>query len=146
MLDVIAFPGGHDSRIVQPHISPDMRAHYDALAGGRLVLPRCNACRRVRFPATPACMWCAQVGLEWIDASGRGRVHSWVRYHRAYLPAFEPLVPYEVLAVELEEGPVLFGRLVTKGAPRIGQPVRAVAERWADGFCGLAFELMGETT
>jgi uncharacterized OB-fold protein len=142
MLKITDFPGGHDSRTVRPNITADSRPHHDGLAEGRLMLPRCAACQRVAFPATPLCTWCGSESIRWFAAAGTGRVHSWVRYHRAYLPEFAPLVPYVVLAVRLDEGPVLFGRLLAAdAAPRIDGPARAVVERWADGFCGLAFEL-----
>jgi uncharacterized OB-fold protein len=64
-----------------------------------------------------------------------------VRYHRAFLPEFEGLIPYVVIIARLDEGPTMFGRwLTTSREPRIDAPVRGVVERWADGFCGLAFE------
>jgi uncharacterized OB-fold protein len=96
----------------------------------------------MRFPAAALCTWCGSDHADWTAAAGTGQVHSWVRYHRGFLPEFETLLPYVVLAVQLHEGPVLFGRLVqAQATPRIGQAARAVVERWADGFCALAFEL-----
>ncbi|HEY4065953.1 MAG TPA: OB-fold domain-containing protein [Burkholderiaceae bacterium] len=154
-LKIVGFPGGHASGVVRPLITPDTEPHHEALTRGALLLPRCDACARMRLPATPACTWCGGTASTWSRATGQGRVHSWVRYHRAYLPEFAALVPYAVLAVQLDEGPVAFGRLVAGPAgastppdappPRIGQPARAVVERWADGFCGLAFELAEAT-
>jgi len=61
---------------------------------------------------------------------GLGLVHSWVRYHRAYVPAFEPLLPYSAVSVEPDEGPRLFGRFTSSGLPKIGLRVQTVAERW----------------
>jgi hypothetical protein len=131
---------------VRPTITADSAAHYDALKRGELILQRCEACHCARMPAMPVCTRCGSDRAAWIGASGQGRVHSWVRYHRPYLPEFESMVPYAVLAVQLDEGPVMFGRLVTPvAAPRIGQSVKGVVERWSDGFCGLAFELTQET-
>lgn len=154
MMKLIDFPGGYDSHVVRPKISADAEPHYEALTRGELLLQRCKACDHARFPAMPICTWCGSESSAWIAATGSGQVHSWVRYHRAYLPEFEALLPYVVLAVRLDEGPVLFGRLVSSesppsgqrsteapSTPRIGQAARGVVERWADGFCGLAFEL-----
>ena len=39
--------------------------------------------------------------------SGRGRLLSWTVFHRQYFPA--AAVPYIVVAVETEEGPILVG-------------------------------------
>jgi uncharacterized OB-fold protein len=70
-------------------------------------------------------------------------VHSWIRYHRTYLPQFEPLLPYVVLCVTLVEGPRIFGRLVDadRGGPdpSPGMPVEVVFERWPDGGVVHAF-------
>ncbi len=142
-LKIVAFPGGFDSRNVRPLISADAAPHYEALAHGKIILPQCGVCGRVRFPVAPACPWCLSGDMDWVESAGGGQVHSWVRYHRAFLPEFEPLVPYIVLAVRLREGPILFGRSLSGTlTPQIDQPVRGVIERWSDGFCGLAFELL----
>jgi uncharacterized OB-fold protein len=67
-------------------------------------------------------------------------VHSWIRYHRGYLPEFEPLMPYHVLCVALDGGPRMFGRLADDAAdPWIGMPVQAIVERFPGGECVPAF-------
>lgn len=140
-LACVDFPGGHDSSRVRPCITRDSRPHYDGLREGMLLLPQCTDCGRVGPPAGLCCQWCGSPRRNWRRCSGRGVVHSWVRYHRAFLPEFEVLVPYAVIATRLEEGPVIFGRWLSGPAePRIDATVRGVVERWADGFCGLAFE------
>jgi uncharacterized OB-fold protein len=40
------------------------------------------------------------------------RVISWVVYHRAFHPAFADRVPYNVVVVELAEGPRLISNVV----------------------------------
>ncbi|CAN5744756.1 hypothetical protein BH09PSE5_BH09PSE5_01250 [soil metagenome] len=53
-------------------------------------------------------------------------------------------MPYVVASVELNEGPLVIGRLVTNQAsPVIGEQAQAVVEKWSDGFCSLAFSLPG---
>jgi uncharacterized OB-fold protein len=44
--------------------------------------------------------------------SGRGKVFSFVTFHRVYHPAFATEVPYVVALVELEEGPRLLSNIV----------------------------------
>jgi len=138
-LESVPFPGGHDSRRVRPYITADNKTHYDALTRGELLLPCCGACVGVGAPVGACCTRCGALDRTWQRCSGRGVVHSWVRYHRAYLPEFESLVPYAVIAAKLDEGPILFGRWLSVREPRIDGLVRGVVERWADGFCGLAF-------
>jgi hypothetical protein len=53
-------------------------------------------------------------------------VYSWVTVHRALDPVFGDDVPYTVLAVDLDEGPRIFGRLCGNASPEAGQRVLAV--------------------
>ena len=76
--------------------------------------------------------------------SGHATVWSYVVPHPPLLPAFEPVAPYNVCVVALDEDPLirLVGNLVEHlGAPinsvdpatiEIGQPVRVVFEQVAD--------------
>jgi uncharacterized OB-fold protein len=50
------------------------------------------------------------------DASGKGRVISWVIYHHAYHEAFKDRLPYNVALVELDEGPRLITNIVNPQA------------------------------
>jgi uncharacterized protein len=113
---------------------------FDALREGRLVLQACADCGRLRQPIAPVCPYCGGRRFEWRQCSGAGRVHSWVRYRRSYLPEFESLMPYDVLCVGLAEGPRIFGRLVARGVePEIGMEVSLVVERFPSGECAPAF-------
>ncbi len=139
LLDLREFPGGAEGARVRPLVSPDAAPHYDALAQGRFLLQRCASCLRFRLPPGPVCPYCASGAASWEAASPKGIVHSWTRYHRAYLPEFEPLVPYVVLNVQLDAGPRLIGRWTEAAEVCIGRPVRVVVERWRDGLCVPAF-------
>jgi uncharacterized protein len=134
------FAGAGDPAYLLPPYNRDVAPFWDALREGRLSLQHCEACGRARYPVAPVCPHCGGRAHAWREHSGRGTVHSWVRYHRGYLPEFEPLLPYVVLCVALEDGPRLFGRLATGDAePAIGLAVAAIVERFADGDCVLAF-------
>jgi hypothetical protein len=63
--------------------------------------------------------------IVWRAASGRGVVHSFCVFHRAYHPDFP--VPYAVAVIELEEGQQIVS--VVPGADlRVGLPVVAAFE------------------
>jgi uncharacterized protein len=145
-LEVRLFPGTGRVADVVPIFAAEEEPFLAAMNRGRLSLQRCSQCSRARWPAAPACPYCGASKHVWDDVSQRGVVHSWVRYYRAFLPEFAPVVPYVVVAVELAAGPVIFGRLVDAdtdltAVTRIGDPVRAVVERWSDGDHLLAFTL-----
>jgi uncharacterized OB-fold protein len=44
--------------------------------------------------------------------SGRGRIFSYVVYHRVYHPGFADEVPYAVAVIELDEGPRMISNVV----------------------------------
>ncbi len=104
----------------------------------RLVVQRCDGCGALRFPPHPYCSCCRSPAMHWVPVSGRGRIWSYVVVHSPVLPAYEPFVPYPVVAIELEEDPSLhmLGNLLTdENAPinsvdpaqiSIGLPVEVI--------------------
>lgn len=109
-----------------PEVDADSAAWWSAVAERRLLLPRCRDCGLTWFPPTPGCPRCASTAVELVEASGRGRVYSWVVVNRALSPAFADDVPYTILAVDLEEGARMFGRLVGPGPVTAGAEVHDV--------------------
>src|SRR3989441_4737752 len=78
---------------------------YWASARAReLRFQRCTGCRRWRHPPGPMCPHCLSMESEWVRASGRGRLVSWVVVHPPVLPAWKDRVPFPVVLVECEEG------------------------------------------
>ncbi len=108
--------------VLQPLADEDSRWWWEGIAQQRLLLPRCTKCARYFFPPQPTCPYCGSSQWEPIEASGHGRVYSWVVVHVPLDPAFQRDVPYTIAAVELDEGPRVFGRvndeaLISEGAP-----------------------------
>jgi uncharacterized OB-fold protein len=138
------FPGTGELGPLLPPLTEQSAPFFEALAEGTLVLQRCSACQRARGHVGPVCPYCGGEASSWQAAVGTGAVHSWIRYRRSYLPEFEPLLPYVVLCVTLDEGPRIFGRPVDADEGRAPDPVpgmkvQAVYERWPDGGVTLAF-------
>lgn len=111
--------------VIAPDVDGDSAWWWEALAEGRLLLPRCEGCAACFFPPLESCPRCGGRDIAGVESSGRGAVYSWVVVHIALDPAFAADVPYTVVAVDLEEGPRLFGRW-QGGEPRAGVPARAV--------------------
>lgn len=114
-----------------PHLYEDELPFWEGARQGELRLPRCAACGEVWWPAGPVCPRCLSDRVEWFRASGRGWLHAWVVFHKAYYAGFVRDVPYNVAWIELEEGPRLTSNVV--GARNedlfIGMPVEVVFER-----------------
>ena len=85
---------------------------WQAARRGELVLQRCATCGSSRFPPSILCQECNSLEFEWKAVCGRGKIWSFVIFHRAYHPAFKEDLPYAVAYVELEEGPRLITNVV----------------------------------
>lgn len=95
-----------------PRIDEINRPYWEAAKRHELVLQRCQVCGRYRYPPGETCPGCLSDKLDWVKASGRGKVYTWTVFHQVYHPAFASEAPYAVVAVELEEGPRLTTSLV----------------------------------
>ena len=96
--------------------------YWEGLEGGQLRFQRCAGCGNAWLPARSECPRCWSDKWAWEAAGGRGKLISWVVYHRAYHPAFKDRLPYNVAVVELAEGP----RLITNiTGVRAGEGLRA---------------------
>jgi uncharacterized OB-fold protein len=82
----------------------DTQPFWDGCREGRFLVPRCRACDRFRWPPGPMCPSCQATETDWIEASGRGTVYSWVVAAHPVHPSLVDQVPYVVGLVELEEG------------------------------------------
>lgn len=112
---------------------PDERSRpfFDGAREGRLMLQRCKACATWLHPVRSRCPACAAPELEWAPASGRARLYSWGRLHRAYLPQHQNRLPLDLAVVDLEEGVRMQSNLVG-AAPseiRAGMPLEVDFER-----------------
>jgi uncharacterized OB-fold protein len=97
------------------------------LAKRELRLQTCTACGHVRYPPGPVCPRCLSDGYEWTPVSGRGRIVSWTVFHRQYLPQMP--VPYTVISVALEEGPLMIGNIdAPADALKLDMPVALIFE------------------
>lgn len=94
-----------------------------------------------RYPARDRCDICWSADSEWVEASGRGTLHTWVIFHQVYHPGFAERVPYNVAVVELEEGPRLTTNIVgvENDALRAGMSLVAAFETVADGIALVRF-------
>ena len=124
-----------------PVIYPEEIPFWEAAKQRRLKLQCCNSCGKAWYPIGPACPFCFSMDFAWSPMSGRGTLHNYVVYHKAWTPWFEKRVPYAVVQVQLEEGPRLTTNLLdcALDAIRIGMPVEAAYEDVTDEITLLQF-------
>ena len=62
---------------------------------------------------------------EWLEAAGRGTIHTFTVIRQQGIPAFKVELPYVIAMVELDEGPMIFGSMpgIDPDTVSIGMPV-----------------------
>jgi uncharacterized OB-fold protein len=109
-----------------PEPSLDTAPYWKGLRDHRLMLQRCGSCRKVRHYPRPVCDECYSMEVDWVEASGRGRIHSWTVTHHPFNPGFIGELPITLVTVDLDEGVRMNAQL--RGTPAeslaIGTPVR----------------------
>ena len=88
------------------------RPYWEAAKRHELVIQNCKDCSRKWMPPSNRCPSCLGMNVEWVKASGKGKVWSWVVFHQPYFAGFRDELPYNVAYVELEEGPRLLTSIV----------------------------------
>ncbi len=119
-----------------PEPSIDSKPYWDGLREGRLPIQRCADCGTLRHYPRPMCAVCHSMAVEWIEACGRGRLHSWTEVHHPFVPGFRDELPYIMATVELEEGVRLQCQLLEAEAARLAldMPVAIVLREVEDGL------------
>lgn len=111
------------------------RPFWDHLEDGALRLQRCDGCEAMRYPPGPVCHDCQSPESTWTEVSGGGEVLSYAVFHKGYLPGFE--TPYAVVAVRLDEGPIIISNMVDDEEPTrswIGRRVQLVLVPRGDAY------------
>jgi uncharacterized OB-fold protein len=106
--------------------------YWGMLEQDRFRFQRCARCGHAWLPPREDCPACWSPEWRWEDASGRGKLVSWVIFHTAFHEAFEKRLPYNVAVVELEEGPRLITNIVNLPASNedvTDRPVSLAIER-----------------
>lgn len=111
-----------------PRITADNRPFWEAARRHELALQRCDDCGHFRYPPAPVCPECVSERATWTPVSGRGTVTTFVVVHKPYFASFVADLPYNVVQVQLDEGPRLTANLVeiANADIRIGARVEAV--------------------
>ena len=118
-----------------PRPAPESAPYWEAAKQHKFEIPHCNACGHYWFPPSASCPQCLSTDFAFTPVSGKGKVYSFVTFHRVYHPAFEQEVPYVVALVELEEGPRLLTHIVGVPVEQVTceMPVKVVFDDVGDG-------------
>jgi hypothetical protein len=117
-------------------LTPEAKPYWDGLREGKLMLPRCSACGKPFFYPRVLCPHCGSRDVAWMQASGRGTLHSFAIAHQSINRAMKVPPPYILAMIALEEGPRMLTNLINvapdpKGL-RCDMPVRVVFSKLTD--------------
>ena len=121
---------------------------YEGLANHKIRARKCKACGAIEFPPRYACNTCGYHETEWVELSGKGKLHSIIIPATLNADPWNSKIgPYCYGIVELEEGvsfnATVFGVKKKKAnelRDKLPLPVHAIfVER--DGFTTMFFEL-----
>jgi uncharacterized OB-fold protein len=76
---------------------------WEGAKQGKLMLPRCTNCNRVHWYPRLICPHCHSMELEWMEASGEGRLHTFAVQHRAF-GGWSKEAPFVTAYIDLNEG------------------------------------------
>jgi uncharacterized protein len=101
-----------------PDTNPETKPFFDGTAAGKLMVRRCNSCKKVHWYPRELCPFCFGE-CTWEQASGKAKIYSLSVMERA-----NP--PYAMAYVTLAEGPSMLTNLVDCDFKnlKIGQDVK----------------------
>jgi uncharacterized OB-fold protein len=112
----------------------ETQLYWEGCKQHELRVQKCVACGHHQFYPRLYCTACMSDKVEWVKASGRGKVLSCTIVYRPVTQAFAADVPYVVALITLDEGPQLMSNVV--GCPpekvHIGMPVEVTFEDWTE--------------
>ena len=124
-----------EEQLPQPVANGDSLPYWDAARERKLLIRKCKACNETHFMPRYLCPVCWSDQLEWIEAKGTGKVHSFSVVRRASSAAYAPRVPYVLALIELDEGPRMMANVLGDDAlsVAIDDQVKVTFEDRGDG-------------
>ena len=79
------------------------RPFWEGTKNGKLMLPRCDDCSLVHWYPRHICPHCHSTNLSWMEASGKGTLHTFAVQHLTFGPWAEE-APFVTAYIDLQEG------------------------------------------
>lgn len=118
-----------------PKIRPYTREFWEAAKRGELLVQHCKDCDRNIFYPREICPKCQSPNVEYIKATGRGKLFSFSLVEKGAPPDFKDMQPYVICLVDLDEGVRIGSMLVGYDdywALQPGQEVKVVFDPVTD--------------
>ena len=111
-----------------PCVHGETRPYWEGAKRHELMIPKCQDCGLLFFYPRSLCPHCMSDKIDWIRASGKGKVYTFTISHVTASSAFQEDVPYNIAIIELDEGVHLMSNIVgcKNEDIRIDMPVEVV--------------------
>lgn len=128
------------ANMMRPSTSKDTQFFWDGVKAHELRIQR-RADGSLQHPPVPAVWQDKEAPIDYVVASGKGIVFSFVVHHAPKVPG--RTLPFVIALVELEEGVRMLGELrgVDPASVEIGMPVRATYLDFPESESGPAWTL-----
>ena len=93
-----------------PETDTGAAAFWKGASEGKLLIQRCPRCNSHQHYARPFCIRCHHAGIEMVEATGRGVLHSYTVIHRG--PYEDIPTPYVVGLIRLDEGVTILSHVI----------------------------------
>ena len=129
---------------LQPQVSGLSSEFFDGCNKGVLRLQQCKSCRTIQFYPRVFCKVCSGRNLEWVNASGKGKVASFTVVRKALTEVYK--APYIEALIDLKEGPRMMSNIVNCEPELVSveADVEVVFSAWSDTLSLPVFELSNE--
>jgi hypothetical protein len=126
-----------------PQVFDWNRPFFEGGLEERLMLQRCDRCRRLIYYPRIVCPHCLCPDTTWEQLCGNGEIYSYSIVWRPQHPAFEDQLPITLAVIDLVEGVQIVSTIVGSAweTVTIGAAVRVVFDRVAPRIALPKFEL-----
>lgn len=119
-----------------PVVNEWARPFWDFAKERKLYLQECITCSKHIFYPRIACPFCGSQEIEWVQASGKGKLYTFTVVENNAPSAFQSDCPYVVAIVQLEEGVQMLTNIVDCNPYKLkfDMPVEVTFDQLNDEF------------
>lgn len=102
MRDILKLPDNL-SALPTPDTEGEWKEFWEGTARGKLLIQSCPACSHRQFYPRAICTKCGEEP-EWMQASGKGTIHTFSIIRQNLVAPFKEMLPYALAMIDLNEG------------------------------------------
>jgi len=95
-----------------PVVQPWSKKFWEGTKEGKFLIQHCKDCDSNIFYPRKFCPKCWSENLDWIEASGKGKIVTFTTAYAMVEPCFMDELPYTLAYIDLDEGIRIMSRIV----------------------------------